>query len=82
MIDEDNWIIRDGGRDCSAIVLSKAVADFDGDGDTDISVYRPSNGKWYVMGQAFTSWGLTGDIPSPCVIPTQTETSTNSNPPE
>ena len=27
------------------------VADFDGDGDTDLSVFRPSQGAWYIAGQ-------------------------------
>lgn len=40
-------------------------ADFDGDGDTDISVFRPSNGNWYVLDQGSTSWGLSGDRPVP-----------------
>lgn len=40
-------------------------ADFDGDGDTDISVYRPSLGRWYIRnGDAF-NWGLVDDIPVP-----------------
>jgi len=41
------------------------VADFDGSEDTDISVFRPSNGNWYIMGQGSTSWGVAGDIPVP-----------------
>ena len=40
-------------------------ADFDGDGDTNISVYRPSNGNWYDMDTGMTSWGLAGDLPVP-----------------
>jgi hypothetical protein len=41
------------------------VADFDGNRSTDISVYRPSNGKWYIQGESPVSWGLPGDIPVP-----------------
>jgi len=29
--------------------VNRAVADFDGDGHTDLSVFRPSDGTWYVM---------------------------------
>ena len=36
-------------------------ADFDGDGRTDLVVYRPSDGGWYVryswLGYALNQWG-------------------------
>ncbi len=43
---------------------SNAVADFDGDGDTDLSVFRPSQGGWYMQGQPpFPQiWGASGDL--------------------
>lgn len=44
-------------------------ADFDGDGKTDISVYRPSEGNWYLnrstAGFGAVNWGLATDKPAP-----------------
>jgi hypothetical protein len=46
-------------------------ADYDGDGKTDIAVWRPGTGIWYALlsGSAgsyiATQWGLAGDIPVP-----------------
>jgi len=62
MISSDGWIISDGGKDCPS---ASPIADFDGDGDTDVSVYRPSNGRWYIEGMGNFKWGLTGDLPVP-----------------
>ncbi len=41
------------------------VADFDGDGDTDPSVFRPSNGTWYLRTTApqTVTWGVSTDVP-------------------
>jgi len=47
------------------VTISAPVADFDGNGDTDVSVFRSSNGRWYMMGQSSVSWALTGDLPVP-----------------
>ncbi|MEX2607381.1 MAG: VCBS repeat-containing protein [Kiritimatiellia bacterium] len=42
---------------------------WDGDNTTDIAVYRPSEGKWYINrstgGSQTIGWGVTGDIPVP-----------------
>ena len=52
------------------IVRARASADFDGDFKTDVSVFRPSNGVWYINHSAnntfrIQGFGLDGDIPTP-----------------
>jgi len=45
--------------------------DFDGDGKSDLSVFRPSSGQWFIIPSSnpgtsiVRSWGLNGDIPVP-----------------
>jgi hypothetical protein len=45
------------------------VADFDGDGKTDISVWRQSDANWYISkssgGYSFLRWGMSSDRPVP-----------------
>jgi hypothetical protein len=46
------------------------VSDFDGDGRTDLSIFRPTTGEWTVERSSDNStstlgWGLTGDIITP-----------------
>ena len=42
-----------------------AVRDYDGDGDPDLAVWRPSTGTWRVRGVASTPHGRSGDVPVP-----------------
>jgi len=48
---------------------SRAQFDFDGDGRADISVFRPSDGVWYLLrssaGFSAAQFGLSADKPSP-----------------
>ncbi|HEY8559186.1 MAG TPA: M36 family metallopeptidase [Pyrinomonadaceae bacterium] len=48
---------------------AESRADFDGDGRTDISVFRPSNGVWYLnqtsVGFGALVWGISTDVPTP-----------------
>ena len=55
----DSWTAR--------WISAATVADFDGDGDTDVSVFRPSDGGWYIQGQPpFPQiWGSLGDLSVP-----------------
>lgn len=39
--------------------------DYNGDNHSDIAVWRPSSGIWYVRGISTTQWGVAGDIPVP-----------------
>jgi hypothetical protein len=39
--------------------------DFNGDGLTEISVWRPTNGYWYIRNGDLKQWGTSGDIPCP-----------------
>jgi hypothetical protein len=45
--------------------LGASPGDFDGNGTTDVGVFRPSVGGWYLQGQDTVFFGLPGDIPVP-----------------
>ncbi len=69
--DEDGelYVVGLGGT-VERVVRIKANADFDGDGKTDLSVFRPANGTWYIQNSANNSFrgqafGQNGDRPVP-----------------
>ncbi|HMU33450.1 MAG: VCBS repeat-containing protein [Acidobacteria bacterium] len=47
----------------------RAKYDFDGDGKSDVSVFRPSDGNWHMLrstaGYAVAHWGISTDVPAP-----------------
>ena len=54
-----------GTGTCGGVATPKSRADFDGDGKTDLSVFRPSEGNWYLnrstAGFSVINWGLASD---------------------
>lgn len=39
--------------------------DYDRDGDTDVAVFRPNSGQWFVRNEFTVFYALPGDIPVP-----------------
>ncbi len=59
IFESDNYV-------CQINQTVKSRADFDGDGKTDLSVFRPTEGNWYLQrstaGFSVIKWGLNGDV--------------------
>ncbi|MBW8009953.1 MAG: hypothetical protein FVQ83_01750 [Chloroflexi bacterium] len=63
---QDNDVINGYNIDLTIISCLDTPADFDADGDTDVSVFRPSNGSWYTSTAGLlATFGIAGDIPVP-----------------
>ena len=59
-----------GSYSCSFVSSVKSRGDFDGDGKTDLSVFRPGDGNWYAYksgdgGVQIVNWGVATDKPVP-----------------
>lgn len=59
------WELTFEANDFVCSTVPRSRADFDGDGKTDVSVFRPSEAIWYVnrstAGFSAVKWGLTTD---------------------
>ncbi|CAN5476006.1 hypothetical protein BH18ACI3_BH18ACI3_09920 [soil metagenome] len=69
--DEDGelYITQLGSGNVQKIVPAKASADFDADFRTDFSLFRPSNGTWYILNGSsgairIQQFGVNNDIPT------------------
>jgi len=55
-----------GPGGCGVVPTVRSRADFDGDGKTDVSVFRPSEGNWYLnqstAGFGVINWGIATDV--------------------
>jgi hypothetical protein len=61
---EYTLISRPRRADESALILPIFDGhDFNDDDTSDVSVWRPTNGKWYIRGIGTYTWGQSGDIP-------------------
>jgi hypothetical protein len=58
------------GNDVAVTRVARAAFDFDGDGRSDVSTFRPSTGAWNIIPSSgganlTTSWGLGSDLITP-----------------
>lgn len=59
-------MLTPGAPNGEVVPQGQARADFDGDGKTDLSVFRPTEGNWYLnrsaAGFLVINWGISGDV--------------------
>ncbi len=69
----DGWyvdsVVIQGNHSCTIVDPDTPRADFDGDGRSDISLFRPTDGNWYIdrstAGFTAVNFGLSEDIITP-----------------
>ena len=67
--DENPYDFAIQGTGTVPITTQPPFADFNGDGDTDFSYYRPSNGYWYSSDDGTPSWTWFGGEPTDIIVP-------------
>ena len=73
---DQRGVARPQGTDCDigayeseVVDTQPPMADFNGDGDTDFSFYRPSNGYWYYSDDGTPSWTWFGAEGTDIIVP-------------